>query len=273
MSENFLNSFSYTPSLCEIIDLCAYERDIQCSILKKKCNYFNPDNTEFVKLGKNESNKNKYFSILSKNNMKFNSIFFCPIGILIDCNNYYGINRINLFRENPIDMIKLLEDYLDFRDSNLSEYLNIFLSELIIENNNSIDNKILPKNLDYHLNNTIFFIKKIINNFNCKIKNLGISCFSFSTNINSIKNHNTSPYFYTLFCINNINKLKSINITDSEIDSFNLIQEYSLKYFIKNNNLGKLINMDKLYEESKKYDISSVYQIRSPLRLNKLLEF
>lgn len=146
-----INSISFTPSSEQIRVLLNKSREAYDDIHNKERTSnlsklwrldgekgllptsINPDDTILCKLGRRFGkicSDNKYFTIINDQKMPFAGSNG-PNGLLVNCNSMeYGLSRINLFNYSIADTVTLLTDYLDFRNSNITEIFAMFYNKL-----------------------------------------------------------------------------------------------------------------------------------------------
>jgi len=232
---------------------------------------YKPQDTILVKLGKKETIGNKYFKVINDRNIPFYGKSNGPNGVLVEFDNEYGINRVNLFYESEKETCKLLNDYLTMRNENINEIFNMFVEKLKLHLHNKdtdVDyNKLTdPQKTDYtNVVNMFTNINDKIKN-NMKLEELGIGVVSFcqtwARRINGVDEVNEekpqpqfsimSPHFQTRFYVKNqSNIIGKASITLEERKSYvNMIKEFNK--LMKQDYEGAFVNLDELQIELQK---------------------
>ena len=274
--------------LMEIIKYSQKAEDIRkihqkTSILSKMPNInslcpdsFDPNDTILCKLGKGKHNGGignggkigdpTNLTIIDDAKMPYYGCSNGPNGILVDCQNKYGSNRINLFYKSIEETKKLLDDYITFRNENLNKIFEIFVDKLIIhkDSNYLIDITKNEEELDDKYRQDFdniceIFSKLLVKNKNSiSLNEMGIAVVSYCQTwirgdvIGNAQFSVMSPHFQTRFYV--VDNKKFMEAIENKE---NLMYSYvnTIKYFteISKENYGgedgpAFINLDYLYK-------------------------
>ena len=308
-----INSVSFTPTREEIIQLCGRERDAQCAIEKRnrgpilsKLHFLSildangnernllpesldPMDTVLTRLGREaikeypESIASSGFAFIPDRNMTFGGGSCGPNGVLVDCHDKFGKNRINLFRENPDETLKLLESYLSFRNENEKMLFDLFIKHI---NRDAFtkDFKIDPEKeatLPVDLRHLYLLTVSLFNKINtiissCEKTSLddcGIGCVSFCQtwmrnghNVEDAQFSVCSPHFQTRFYVNNTARLQKCGVTLDEMEGYSEMIKYFDQTMSKDYGIGgggqAFINLDNLLLAFENLDLQPIQSPR-----------
>ena len=178
----------------------------------------NPNDTILCELGRKfgKIGESSIMTVIDDRNMPLGSTSCGPNGVLTDCQNKYGQNRINLFYKDRQHTKKLLSDYLKFRDENIIEIFRLYVNKLNSHVPDFNDGKggTLSQHMqkNYRIVCNMFSILLSMTKTH-NLDELGIGCVSFcQTWLNSENNMDSqfsvmSPHFQTRFYIKNLSKI------------------------------------------------------------------
>ena len=322
-----INSMSFVPTKDEIIELCARERDAQCQrermergpILSKLHflsiddpsgnprnllpESLDPADTVLSQLGVAVHSEypaemaSKGFAFVPDRNMTFGGGSCGPNGVLVDCHDQFGSNRINLFRENPSEMLDLLKKYLSFRNQNEKLLFDVFINHLNKEaftQDFKIDpdpkrEATLPSELRESYLNTVSLFNKVHMAIQGKpkgdddrglspLETCGIGCVSFcqtwirnGQGVGDAQFSVCSPHFQTRFYVKDAQRLLQYGVSEDEMSGYSnmikhLDESMSKDYGIAGGGQA-FINLDELLSACNHMDFNPYnQQIQSPRR-------
>jgi hypothetical protein len=189
----------------------------------------NPNDTVLVKMAKQESNT---MTFIPDRNMTFGGGSNGPNGVLVDCQNAYGPNRINLFDTDESTTKILLTDYISYRTAHLREIYKMFVQHLKKDaflKEFKIDptkDATLPVDIHDDYRNIASMFSKVLDSKK-SIEDSGIKCVSFCQtwlrnghNVGDAQFSVMSPHFQTRFFVSDDDKLKNCGVSDIELSSY-----------------------------------------------------
>jgi len=320
-----INSMSFVPTKDEIIELCARERDAQCvrsrlvrGPILSKLHFLSiddpsgnprnllpesldPADTVLAQLGVAVQSEypaemaSKGFAFVPDRNMTFGGGSCGPNGVLVDCHDLFGSNRINLFRENPSEMLDLLRKYLSFRNQNEKLLFDVFINHLNKEaftKDFKIDpdpkrEATLPSELRESYLLTVSLFNKVQMAIQGKLQgdddrglleSCGIGCVSFcqtwirnGQGIGDAQFSVCSPHFQTRFFVQDAQRLLQYGVSEDEMSGYtnmikHLDESMSKDYGIAGGGQA-FINLDELLLACNHMDLNPYnQQIQSPRR-------
>ena len=181
-------------------------------------------------------------------------------GVLIDCQKSYGKNRMNLFYKNKYETKRLLDDYLNMRDTNINEIFVFYVEMLKNHQSNCYrlrsdknDGPKLDKCEIPHYDRYIEvmdIIKDRGGPISCGMR-VNSYCQTWAQNgcTGSAEFSVMSPHFQTRFYLDDIelfNNTCGDIITNAHLDSYkHMILRFN-GIMIQEKYDGKFINLDKL---------------------------
>lgn len=237
-AKNDLNNKKRSPLLSKLHFL-----DSSLNLLPET---MNPDDTVLVNLAK----KNGYihnleddkFNVISDKNMTFGGGSCGPNGVLINCHDSFGKNRINLFGESRKSTREFVDAFLLFRNTFIKDFFNLFVEHLNKDvfikdfKTDPTKNNVLDDFMQSHYINTVSLfnkVKKCIDENSVDIEDCGINvvsfCQSWIRNTHAVDNAQfsvCSPHFQTRFYIDDDESLKDCGVSNEEIKSYCIMIEY-----------------------------------------------
>ena len=192
-----------------------------------------------------------------------------PNGVLTDCQQKYGENRVNLFYRSEEDTRKLLNDYLELRDSELNSifYLLVehlqrpeFTEEYRLDPKKDITpENTLAKELQNDYNNMCSMFEKLDKNKKPLIE-CGIGCVSYCQTwlrntgvVGDAQFSVMSPHFQTRFYVVDDKSVISSGVTQEELNSYTTLVEEFNRCMDKPYGIGgggqAFIHLDKLAKQ------------------------
>jgi len=252
---NSVNSMSFIPTMEEcnqlykhsiVVEKCRQsgERSILMSKLYKLpgklglCpDSLNPNETILSKLGRGDIGPggkigcSEILNIINDRNMPLGGGSCGPNGVLTDCQNVFGKNRINLFYNDKTQTHKLLVEYLKFRKENEINIFKMYCEKCRkCDGNYKIDPSkdiVLDPLLQMHYTNMCNMFstleKYLVKSNSQYIEDIGISQVSFCQTwlrkggeISGAQFSVMSPHFQTRHIISNAYKVSVILGKNSE---------------------------------------------------------
>ena len=239
-------------------------------------NSLNPDDTILSKGGRGELvyitplKINDEISVIKDRAMPLGGTSNGPNGVLTDCQNKYGENRINLFQKDKETTKKLLDDYLRLRDENINAIFGLFVKSLEESRNgkymrNDPTKSQLEKKLHDHYDNVTNMMSLINDKLQEKtLDDMGIGVVSYcqtwlsrgvdkKTGETYEKNGEAhfsvmSPHFQTRFYVKDLQKLReSIKVEFNHIPSYIILIQHFTS-IMQEDYKGSFIHLDGLQE-------------------------
>ena len=200
----------------------------------------NPEDTILVDLAKKNGvvdSSESGMTFISDRNMPFGGGSNGPNGIVIDCNNKYGKNRINFIGSTENETHILVQDYLNFRNQNLQQLFELYVSSL---NNPTFTEhfKLDPSKdvtLDENLRNDYLKVSLLFSHVanwlsvhsSSDLEECGIRVKSFcqtwlrnTNNVGDAQFSVMSPHSQTRFYIYDDDKLKMCGVSEEQIEAY-----------------------------------------------------
>ena len=239
-------------------------------------NSLNPDDTILSQGGRGEvvyikpTKISDEISVIKDRAMPLGGLSNGPNGVLTDCQNKYGENRINLFQKDKETTKKLLDDYLRLRDENINAIFGLFVKSLLDGKKgkymrNDPTKSQLEKKLHDHYDNVTNMMSLINDKLQEKtLDDMGIGVVSYcqtwlsrgvdkKTGETYEKNGNAhfsvmSPHFQTRFYVKDLQKLReSIKVEFNHIPSYIILIQHFTS-IMQEDYKGSFIHLDGLQE-------------------------
>ena len=239
-------------------------------------NSLNPDDTILSQGGRGELvyitplKINDEISVIKDRAMPLGGLSNGPNGVLTDCQNKYGENRINLFQKDKETTKKLLDDYLRLRDENINAIFGLFVKSLLDGKKgkymrNDPTKSQLEKKLHDHYDNVTNMMSLINDKLQEKtLDDMGIGVVSYcqtwlsrgvdkKTGETYEKNGEAhfsvmSPHFQTRFYVKDLQKLReSIKVEFNHIPSYIILIQHFTS-IMQEDYKGSFIHLDGLQE-------------------------